>query len=200
MILVSCFDAFGEDRVNASTVVARVVSQMRSDLEIMELSTDFQAASVLIEKLGRDHPSILIMLGQAGGRVVVTLEMVAINWKEASILDNRGYMATGEKISLTGPVAFFSRLPVKSLVAKLQSEELPVAPSFSAGTFVCNYLFYELMEYAENFKIEIPLGFIHVPYTPQQVVGKSSLASMDPSLSAKVISRIIDLTLEDTAC
>jgi len=66
-----------------------------------------------------------------------------------------------------GPAAYWSTLPIKAIVAALWQADLPAAISHSAGTFVCNHVFYGLMrELARNTAIRG--GFIHVPRLPEQ--------------------------------
>ncbi len=198
MILVSHFDPFGGQIINASREVAVLLSSVRDDLKIIELPTAFEDSSLLlISELTKETPDLLVMLGQAEGRTHVTPEMVAINWKESSTEDNNGYLARGERISPEGPVAFFTGLPVKKIVETLQSEGLPVSLSLTAGSFVCNCLFFSIMEYIDVNGLDIPAGFVHIPCVPLQAVWKRALPTMDALLSARIISRIIEISIEE---
>ena len=198
MVILSHFDPFGGDGINASKIVAQKVAGMRADLRVVELPTVFDDAFIpLMTEIERTAPEAIIMLGQAAGRTAVTPEKVAINWKESTKADNNGYIARGERISISGADAYFSTLPLVEIIDSLQRDGLPLSLSFTAGTFVCNYLFYRTMEYLVSTGKDFPVGFVHIPCIPQQTVGKNGLASMDAALSAAILSRMIDVIVGD---
>jgi pyroglutamyl-peptidase len=198
MVILSHFEPFGGDRINASRIVAHKVAGTKSDLRVVELPTVFDDAFIpLMTEIERIKPEAIIMLGQAAGRTAVTPEKVAINWKESTTADNNGYIARGERISISGADAYFSTLPLVEIIDSLQREGLPVSLSFTAGTFVCNYLFYRTMEYLALEDKGLPAGFVHIPCIPRQTVGKNGLASMDTALSATILSRMIDMIVVD---
>jgi len=199
--LVTHFDAFGEDRINSSQIVVNLLYELRDDVEVMSLPTVFSDCfSPLKVRLLEEIPQALIMVGQAAGRTSITPEKVAINWKESSTADNNGIVAGGERILVEGQVAYFSKLPIEKIVWRLKGEGFPVATSFSAGAFVCNYLFYRSMEFLNNNNIDIPAGFVHVPCIPKQRDSGGQFPSIEAGVSAKILSRIIDLTMEDRRC
>jgi pyroglutamyl-peptidase len=194
MVILSHFEPFGGDMINASKIVAHKVADTRSDLRVIELPTVFDDAFIpLMTEIEKTAPEAIIMLGQAAGRTAVTPEKVAINWKESTTADNNGYIARGERISISGADAYFSTLPLVEIIDSLQRDGLPVSLSFTAGTFVCNYLFYRTMEYLALEDKGLPAGFVHIPCIPRQTVGKNGLASMDTALSATILSRMIDM-------
>jgi pyroglutamyl-peptidase len=90
-----------------------------------------------------------------------------------------------------GPVAYFSTLPLRKMLAAIEEEKVPVAISNSAGTFGCNHIFYDLMHYIEENALEIPGGFIHVPSLPEQAMKK-----LGPSMSLDLIVRALDAALK----
>jgi len=198
MILVTHFDPFGGSRINASQIVVHLLADMREDIDLMSLPTVFDDAfSRLRLRLLDDVPEALIMVGQAAGRSLITPEKVAINWKESATPDNKGFIATGEKIIPASPDAYFSKLPVDGIVSKLKDEGLPVEKSFSAGAFVCNYLFYRCMDFLTKRGINIPAGFVHIPCIPEQISPGDERPAIESEVSARVLSRIIDLALEE---
>lgn len=198
MILVTHFDPFGGSRINASQIVVQLLADMRGDIELMSLPTIFgDAFSRLRQRLLDGVPEALIMVGQAAGRSLITPEKVAINWKESATPDNNGVIATGEKIISASPDAYFSKLPVDRIVSKLKAEGLPVEKSFSAGAFVCNYLFYRCMDFLTKKGINIPSGFVHIPCIPEQIGPGEDRPAVEAEVSARALSRIIDLALEE---
>lgn len=180
-ILVTAFDPFGGESVNpAQQAVERLSDEIGSaKLHKLILPTVFgQAAKLAIEAMDRLHPDAVICVGQAGGRRAVTPERVAINVMDASITDNAGHQPVDEPIIENGPAAYFSTLPIKTMVKAIRDAGLPGDVSNSAGTFVCNSLLYSVLHHAALNMPEIRAVFIHVPYIPEQTAGKENVPSM----------------------
>ena len=168
-ILVTGFEPFAKSILNPSKSIVRELEQDSSivNLETLILPVDFKsAAKLLIEKVDSAKPDVVICLGQAEGRSAITPERVAINIDDARIPDNAGNKPTDAPIVVDGPDAYFSTLPVKNLVTVIESVGAPAALSLSAGTFLCNHVFYALQHHCRDRKIES--GFIHVPLMESQ--------------------------------
>jgi pyroglutamyl-peptidase len=86
--------------------------------------------------------------------------------RDARIADNDGRQPIDEPVNPTGPYAYPSRLPVRAMLRSLQADGHPVSLSNSAGTFVCNDLFYGLMHRLSHGPARG--GFIHLPILPEQ--------------------------------
>ena len=114
----------------------------------------------------RPAPCAVVALGLAGNRHQITLERVAINLIDARIPDNAGRQPIDVPVRRGGPAAHFATLPLKRMLAAALERALPVALSLSAGSFVCNALFYHLLDTLAGTRI--PAGFIHVPWLPDQ--------------------------------
>ncbi len=127
-------------------------------------------------------PSLVLAIGQAGGRSALSIEKVAINLNDARIADNHGQQPIDQPINATGPNAYFSNLPVKAIVADWQAAGIPGTISYSAGTYVCNHLFYGLMDYLQQAQLNYRAGFLHIPFLPEQVCDKRDQPSMSLSL------------------
>ena len=111
------------------------------------------------------QPDALISLGVAVGRDVVSLEQVAINLDSAGIEDNDGDQRCDESIAPGGQEAYFSSLPVRASFERLRAAGEPVEISYTAGTYVCNHVFYEGQRISRELGLSIPAGFVHVPAT-----------------------------------
>ena len=83
------------------------------------------------------------------GRPDITIERVAINIDDARIADNEGNQPVDVPVVEEGAIAYWSTLPMKAIV-KLREEGIPSSVSQTAGTFVCNHLFYGLMHELEK--------------------------------------------------
>jgi pyroglutamyl-peptidase len=75
------------------------------------------------------------------------------------------------------PAAYFATLPIKAAVRALREARLPAAVSNSAGTFLCNHVFYGLMHEAAA-RGAFRGGFLHVPFLPSQAAQVPGAPSM----------------------
>jgi pyroglutamyl-peptidase len=116
--------------------------------------------------LAQHHPDIVLALGQAEGRCDLSVERVAINVMDARIADNAGAQPIDVPVIAGGPAAYFSTLPIKSLVAGLKAAGFPASVSQTAGTFVCNQVFYALQHTLAG--LGVHSGFVHLPLLPEQ--------------------------------
>lgn len=129
------------------------------------LACEFGKSLRQLKTLIRQHePTLVICLGLAGGRTDITPERVAINLDDARIPDNAGNQRSGRPVVRAGPVAYWSTLPIKAIVAELQQQGIPASVSPTAGTFVCNHVFYGLMHELAKHSATIRGGFIHLPF------------------------------------
>ena len=135
------------------------------------------------------------MLGEAGRRYRINPERVAINIDDFRIADNAGNKPTDEAIIEGGPVAYFSTLPIRSIVERINNARIPAAISNSAGTYLCNRLFYSVMNFIRVDNFRTSAGFIHLPYLHDQVINKDVEV---PSLSRETIVEAVRLAIEAT--
>jgi pyroglutamyl-peptidase len=149
----------------------------------VEFGASLRALRHAIDEL---MPSLVICVGQAGGRTQISLERVAINVDDARIPDNAGAQPVDEPIVLDGPAAYFTGLPVKAMLAALRSSGIPAEISQTAGTFVCNHVFYGLM-HALREHPGVRGGFIHIPYSPAQAAAHPGAASLPPSVVSQAL-------------
>lgn len=148
-----------------------------------QIPTVFGKSVAVLETLVQQHnPDIVICIGQAGGRLHITPERVAINLDDARIPDNQGNQPIDEPIVDKGPVAYWSTIPIKRIVENMKESNIPASVSHTAGTFVCNHIFYGLMDYIARTSSSIRGGFIHIPFIPEQTINKEA-----PSLSLETI-------------
>ena len=174
-LLITGFEPFGGESVNpAWEAVAALPDQISPwSLTKLKVSTVFGfAARQVIQAAEHAKADVILCIGQAGGRDAVTPEMAALNLRFASIADNAGNQPQDEPVVLGGPAAYFSTVPVRKMAQVIQAASLPGKVSYSAGTFVCNDLFYSLLNHYAASSVRV--GFIHVPYLPSQ--GQPSLS------------------------
>ena len=181
-ILITGFEPFGGETVNPSWEVAKQLDGLSvagAQLVAVQLPCVFSKSLLaLSDALEAHHPNMVLSLGQADGRSDFSIERVAINVCDARIPDNEGAQPIDEPVVPDGPAAYFSSLPIKKMAAALKAQGFPVAISQTAGTFVCNQVFYGL-QHALAGK-GLMSGFVHVPLMPVQAAKRAgpSLASM----------------------
>ena len=165
-ILLTGFEPFGGDTVNPSWLVAQALhGEVIGGARVQALCLPCvfgQALAVLQTALHQHRPQVVLALGLAAVRSEISVERVALNVDDARIADNAGAQPIDEPVDMGGPAAYFSTLPIKAIVAALQQAGLPAAVSQTAGTFVCNHVFYGLMHRLRRHRT-VRAGFMHVP-------------------------------------
>ena len=168
-LLITGFDPFGGAAVNPAWQAVRLLPDTIADFEVhkLEIPTVFgKAADTVLDKAEEIRPDVILCIGQAGGRDAVTPERIGVNIRDAKITDNESNMPKGEFCVPEGPAAYFATVPVMDMAQAIWDAHIPGAVSNSAGAFVCNDTLYCLLHrYAGT---DVKVGFIHVPYAPEQ--------------------------------
>jgi pyroglutamyl-peptidase len=179
-VLVTGFEPFDGAAVNPSQ---RIVEELAAappegvELETAVLPVAYaRIADALRAAVRRAEPDVVICFGQADGRTGISVERFAHNLDSAEPVDNDGVSSGGE-IDPAGPVAYGSTLPVAAVVAALRAEGIPAGESRDAGGFLCNHVFYVLMQVLEQARPQTRGGFVHVPSLPEQAL-ETSTATM----------------------
>lgn len=171
VVLLTGFEPFGGQARNPSAEIARALDgrTIRGHRIVgAVLPCAFDVSGQRLRQLLRRHrPGLVIACGLAGGRAGVSVERVAINLQDARIPDNRGAQPVDRPVVRGGPAAHWSTLPVKAIVARLNRAGVAATVSQTAGTFVCNHVFYLLMHALRRSR-RVRGGFVHVPWLPGQ--------------------------------
>ena len=195
-ILITGFDPFGGETVNPAYEAVKLLPDTIAGAEIIKLEVPTQfhrAGAVLEDAMQRHKPDAVICVGQAGGRAAITPEKVAINLMDGRIPDNAGYQPVDVPIQEDGEAAYFTSLSVKAMVQRMRDAGIPAAVSYTAGTYVCNYLLYTLLYLIDKKYPHVRGGFIHVPYAMEQVINKP-LGT--PSMDLRQIARGLETAVE----
>lgn len=193
--LVTGFEPFGGEHVNASCEAVRCLQPRIDGLQLVTaiLPTTYARSHVVLEAaIAREHPDIVLCVGQAGDRGALSIERVAVNLQDARMPDNDGAQPVDAPILADGPAAYFSLLPVRAIADALAAAQLPAEISLSAGTFVCNHVFYRLMHLARVGARRFRGGFLHVPCLSGQAAAGAA------TMTADDIARGIRIVLETT--
>ena len=201
-ILLTGFEPFGGEPINPSAeIVRRLDGRVIAGQRVVGrvLSCVFgRAREELHAALADAAPRVVLALGQAGGRSELSLERVAINVDDARIPDNAGQQPIDRPIVDGGPTAYWSTLPIKAIVAALRSAALPAAVSQTAGTFLCNHLFFALM-HALDRRPGVRGGFLHVPWLPEQAACHPGDFALPLDEQVRGVELALKTTLSTTA-
>ena len=195
-VLLTGFEPFDQDTVNPSWEAVRLLDgNLHDDIRIVarQLPCTFSGAPGQLQQLLEEfEPELVIAVGLGPGRTDICIERVAININDARIADNLGYQPIDTPVVAQGPAAYFSTLPLKAMVRAIKAAGSPASVSHTAGTFVCNQVFYYLQHALAGAGVRS--GFIHVPPLPQQAVEtggpSTALATQVEGLRIAVITAL----------
>lgn len=183
-VLATGFEPFGGEALNPSWEVAQRLQQHPPEgctiVAVRLPVARFVAIELAMEAIERERPDLVFALGQAGGRSRLTPERVAINVDDYRSPDNAGNQPRDETIVSGAPAAYFSTLPLRQMIVAMQAAGAPAAISNSAGTYLCNHVAFGILHHLATSGRQIPAGFVHLPYLPEQIAIKPGEA---PSVS-----------------
>jgi len=174
-LLLTGFESFGGEIVNPSEAAVRVIESdppLGVELMVRVLPVQFNSGvEHLLPVLLAEPFDAWLGLGEAGGRAQLSVERIGINVfvDAARPLEQRVEQAIVEG----GPAGYFSRLPQARLAQQMRAAGAPTTVSNTAGTYYCNEILYMVQHHLETMGVDMPSGFIHLPYLPQQVADKS---------------------------
>lgn len=186
-LLITGFDPFGGQSINPAWEAVKSLPDMVGDFALCKLmipTVYAEAPRAVLEKAASWQPDVILCIGQAGGRAAVTPERIAVNIRDARIPDNGGNQPVGQFVDPQGPAAYFATVPVMEMADAIGRENIPATVSNSAGAFVCNDVFYSLLHHYAG--TDVKVGFIHVPYLPQQGQPSLPLEQIAAALAAAI--------------
>ncbi|MFO3832491.1 pyroglutamyl-peptidase I [Citrobacter freundii] len=193
-VLITGFEPFGGESVNPSwEVVSGLDNVIIGGCRVVarQLPCVFgESLAVLNGAIDALSPSLVLAVGQAGGRTDITVERVAINVDDARIADNQGQQPVDVPVVADGPAAWFSTLPIKAMVVAMRNAGIPASVSQTAGSFVCNHVMYGLLHKLRDAPA-VKGGFIHIPYLPQQAAQHPGA----PSMAAETVRRALEVAI-----
>ena len=194
-ILLTGFEPFGESGKNPSAEIVRILDGASvADHRVVGVELPVTAGTApkeLEAAVALHQPEIVLSLGLANGRGMLALERVAINALDFPIPDNEGSQPTNEPVVEGGPAAYFSTLPIKAVLAAWREAGIPGYVSNTAGTYVCNGVFYSSLNFSEKYGYRA--GLIHVPYLPEQALEDGPGT---PSMALDLMARAVEISLE----
>lgn len=177
-VVISGFDHYEGVEVNPSAQVPKALAERglgplngpedplgQVDLAIhaVNLPVSFAKAwPMLRQTIEAVQPSIVIATGLKHAARGVMLERCATNLMDAAKPDADNAIPRREPIDPNGPAAYWTRLPLRSILQDFTNDSIPATLSSDAGTFVCNSLFYNLLNWAAT-QHRVLGGFVSFP-------------------------------------
>lgn len=181
-LLLTGFEPFDGDAINPSWEVARALDGQwleAARVQALQLPCVFgRAREVLWQTLEAGDFDVLVSLGLAGNRPDVTVERIAINVDDARIADNAGQQPVDVPVVAGGPAAYWASVPIKRMVAAVRAAGVPASVSQTAGTFVCNHVFYAGAHWRATRQPALRVGFLHLPLLLEQAVAQPGFSGM----------------------
>ena len=198
-IIVTGFDPFGGETINPSIECVKALPEIEGvELIRLELPTVFkESAKRLNEVINDVKADAVLSVGQAGGRLGITMERIAINVDDARIPDNISQQPIDEAIQLDGEAAYFTTLPIKRIVKAIREAGISAEVSNSAGTFVCNHIMYQALFAATKADKPFKAGFMHIPFIPEQTTDKPFLPLEESTKALQIAIETIRDYLND---
>lgn len=193
-ILVTGFKPFLNEKINPSELLLAELAPLLPSIETLVLPVSYEKSYHAVKNHWQEHGPFdaILMLGQAGGRSSVCLERVALNWSESSHPDEDGVKPAAAAIVPNAPASYILDFFPHNWIVELNNFG-PTAVSFSAGTYVCNSLYFKVThELTQN---KIPTLFVHVPYLPEQTADKPEAPAMSLKTQTEVIVQLIQKLL-----
>ena len=148
------------------------------------------ADTAIIEE---NRPDIFLGLGLSGSRFEITLENIGINFRDAGYMkDNDGQILHHQPIHADGADAYISPMPVSKVVARAQAEGIQMAESYYCGTYCCNQVLYNGLYHRAKCFPHMLAGFLHIPYFPEQVIGRKAAPSMPREKSLRALEILLE--------
>jgi pyroglutamyl-peptidase len=176
-ILVTGFEPFGGEAVNASWEAARRLDGWRCGdhvaVAVMLPCVYDASVDAFAEAFERLKPHAALMTGQAARRGLVCVERFARNVGNATTPDNRGRLRAAAELN-DGPERLDATVPAAEIVRAIRNAGLPARASTNAGDYVCNHLYYGALAFVRRVSPETPAVFLHLPATPEQSPPRAS--------------------------
>ncbi len=167
--IVSGFLPFRGQIINPSQVIVNGLAA-NEDLETIILPVVYEQAWKNLRSLLEKKKNLflkeefrIVLLGQAAGRNQICLEKYAHNLADSSFSDEEGTVFIDRPILEARELAYASNLLIRMLVSKAKEKNLPLDISYSAGAFVCNYIYFHTLNWLRENGFPANAVFIHLP-------------------------------------
>ena len=142
-LLLTGFEAFGDTPVNPAEQVARALdSETVGDAHIVSrivTNTYFVCLEEVAAAIDELRPDAVVMMGEYGGRSMVTVERIAQNLNENvrhDLRDNDGKFLQDTRTTPDGPAAYRATVPTRAMVRAMRDAGIPADISEPASQLI----------------------------------------------------------------
>lgn len=140
--------ALAEQGISLSSDADDILSDVSVTIHAVALPISFgHAWPALQEAIEAARPDIVIATGLKRDARGIKLERCATNLMDAVEPDADNVQPRREPIDSDGPAAYWTRLPLHAILNEFGKDDIPAVLSSDAGTYVCNSLFYHLLNW-----------------------------------------------------
>lgn len=200
-VLLTGYGPFGNTPVNPAEQVARALDgETVRDAKIESLivpNNFFEAIDIVTAAVEKISPALVVMMGEYGGRSMITVERVAINYNDSTrygLADNKGASLQGEPTVPGGPVGIYATAPIRAMVHSVREAGIPADISDTPGTFGCNHLMYGVLHYLTEHAPDVQGAWVHLPALPSVAALDENLGM--PSMSAETSTAGVRTAIE----
>ena len=200
-ILLTGFERFGSTPVNPAQGVAEALDGAEVAGAVVSglvaPSRWFGCIDAVADAIADVQPEIVVMMGEFGGRSMVTVERIAQNLNDSArygVADNDGRVLEDDLTAPDGPVAYYTTLPIRAMVVALREAGIPADISDAAGTLMCNHLMYGVLHHVDTHDIPARVGWIHLPHLPEVAAMEHNLGA--PSMPLETSVEAVRIALE----
>ena len=166
-LLVTAFERFGPWERNSTVDVAERVAAELPSVTALTLPVDLGRAPALLRAaIAHTDPDAVLCLGLHGRARAIRVERAALNLADFSITDNAGRAARSEPVVAGSPDGRLTGVHVRGLVEAMRADGVPADVSNSAGTYLCNAVYFVALDALHGATPAVPCVFLHLPPLP----------------------------------
>ncbi len=188
-VAISGFEPFDGYSINPSAEIVKILDGtdvFNKRVYGIVLPLDYKKAdSMLKDFIVKHNPKYVLCCGQAN-RAALTLEFVGLNVVNTSRKDNYDFAPSEYIIKPDAPAAYFSTIDVHGLVDQIKTMGIPAAVSYHAGTYGCNWILFNVLNWIASGSVKAKATFIHLPPLPEQALEKDNLSMATMPLDMQV--------------
>ena len=194
-LLIYSFEKFDRLSENPSTEFGKQMVRLLHTKVIVWhtiLPSTYDSWNLLLKDIKSFKPDLIMGFGVAPGRTRVCIEKIALNFIDNPKPDNKGKTLRHNKIDNKAPLALEAKFDIIDLCNYLKENNIPAKVSYFADTFICNYVYFNCLNFIDNNKLKTRSVFIHIPMNPEEVNKLDvEMASFPVNLLATFLSNYI---------
>jgi len=203
-LLLTGFEAYASTSINPAEQVAKALdNKVIANMKIISTvvpNTFYKSIEHVKNIMASQQFDYVLMMGEYQGRSMITFERFAHNLMDSSryqLKDNDGVSYDQKEVISGGPIAYQSHLPLKAMVESVRKAGVPANISDTAGTFVCNHLYYGILHETAVNKLPIKVGWAHLPMLPSTAALVENLGQ--PSMCVQTATQGITAAIKAIA-